>query len=122
MQFIKIGEYLAASRIAGPKHNLLQLRLAKSADEKLEVQCLPPQGGCAHGPLDRQALTEAVLEGVAEANKELGTSYAVSGIKYVQNDTKPEIVYGHIALSILRNLHANGSFTEAPPEMLRELE
>ncbi len=118
MHFIKIGEYFAASRITSPKHNLLLLRLAKSVGEKFEVQCLPPKGGCVHDPLDASTLAEAVLEGVAEANRELNTSYAVSIAKYVQNDTKPEVVYGYMTLSILRHLHAGGAFTDAPPDML----
>lgn len=117
MHFIKLGEYLAASMITGPKHNLLQIRLATSATEPLHVKCLPPQGECKHEPLDEKALVAAVQEGVAQANKELGASYAVSGIAYVQNDTKPEIVYGFMTLSILRHLHSNGAFIKAPPNM-----
>ena len=117
MHFIKLGEYLAASRITGAKHNLLQIRLATSATEPLHVKCLPPQGECKHEPLDEQALVAAIQEGIVEANKELGASYAVSEIAYVQNDTKPEIIYGFMALSILRHLHSNSTFIEAPPNM-----
>ena len=118
MHFLKIGDYLAVSRITGPKHNLLLLRLSNLSSKKLDVQCLPPSGGCVHDPLDAEAIAEAVHEGVADANKELNTDYAVSGIKYVQNDTKPEIVYGYMTLSLLRHLHAGGTFAEAPPNKL----
>ena len=117
MHFIKLGDYFAASMITGPKHNLLKIRLAASATELLQVHCLPPQGQCKHEPLDEKAIVAAIQEGVAEANKELGANYAVSEIAYVQNDTKPEVVYGFMALSILRHLHSNGAFIEPPPNM-----
>lgn len=51
MHFVRLGEYLAASRITGPRHNLLQLRLEVGEQHEPICECLPPQGACNHEPL-----------------------------------------------------------------------
>ena len=101
MQFHRIGEYLATSRITGPRHNLLQLRLASGSAAAIECEKLPPVGSCVHEPLDEQALIANVLQGVAEANAELGTVYSVTHIRYVANDTKPENAYAYMAYKLV---------------------
>jgi hypothetical protein len=116
MQFIRIGEYLAVSRITGPRHNLLQLRLA-SERQATAVECekLPPVGSCVHAPLDEQTLIAKVLEGVALANAELGTAYSVTHIRYVANDTKPESAYAYMALKLIERLARGGEFPAYTP-------
>lgn len=44
MHFVRLGEYLAVSRITGPRHNLLQLRLEVGEQHEPICECLPPQG------------------------------------------------------------------------------
>lgn len=111
MHFGRSGEYLTVSRITGPKHNLLEVRVdGVLRDERPICECLPPRGACSHEPLNEADVIDAVLEGVAEANRRLGTSYAVTHMRYVQGDTKPEEVYGYMALKVLERLHSGGAF------------
>lgn len=57
-------------------------------------------------------MVAAVLEGVAMANKELGTDYAVTHIRYVENDTPPEVVYALLARSIIQRIESQGEEVE----------
>ncbi len=111
MHFTQLGEFLAASRITGPKHNLLAIRLGGSGDP-LVCDRVPAMGGCKHTPLDEDQLIKNVLDGVAEANQQLGTTYAVSHIRYVENDTPPEVVYAFMAMRIVERLHNGGEFAQ----------
>jgi hypothetical protein len=110
MHYVRLGEFLSVSRITGPAHNLLQLKLLPSPAGELVCEQLARQGGCRHPPLDEESLIEFVLEGVELANRRLGTSYAVSHIRYVRDDTPPEAIYGFLATSLLEHLHRGGSF------------
>jgi len=112
MHFVRLGEFLAASMITGPKHNLLQIRLSAGVQGELACECLPPQGECRHEPLVEADVIASVLEGLAEANSRLGTAHTITHMRYVQNDTKPEIVYGYLALKILEHMHSGGAFAE----------
>jgi hypothetical protein len=110
MQFVKLGDFFAAVRITGPSHNLLQIRLSSSEQEQIVCERLPATGDCRHAPLDEEEIVRAVQEGVAAANQELGSRYVISHIKYVENDTRPEAVYGVMAKRILQHHHAGGEF------------
>lgn len=110
MQFVKFGEFLAVARITGPTHNLLQIRLSNSPQEPLVCECLPATNACRHAHLDEAAIIKAVIGGIAEANQQLGSTYTISHIRYVENDTKPEAVYGFMAKRILEHLHSGGEF------------
>jgi len=109
MQFVQHGEFLTVARITGVTHNLLQIRLDRNACRPT-CERLPPTGGCKHKPLDEDALVRYVLQGVAEANNELGTDYSVADIRYVENDTPPETAYRFMAISIIKRFHLGGEF------------
>jgi hypothetical protein len=113
MQFIRVGEFLAVSRITGPRHNLLQLRLSNQPQGIPVCECLPPIGQCQHEPLEESELVANVLQGVSDANSRHGTSHSVSHIRYVKNDTKPEVVYAYMALKLIEHLESGGEFTRA---------
>lgn len=112
MHFVRLGEYFAVSRITGPQHNLLQLRLCEDEQGQPSCEQLPPQGECRHEPLIESKIISSVIEGAAEANQRLGTSYAITHIRYIENDTKPEVVYGYMAMKLIEHLHAGGIFHE----------
>ena len=116
MQFVKLGEFLAATHISGITHNLLKIRLTDS-DQEAVVDCerLPANGTCRHKPIDEQALVEFVLSGVKQANEKLGTSYRVTHIQYVENDTPPESKYGYLAARIVEHLHAGEAWAIGRP-------
>jgi hypothetical protein len=110
MHFVRLGEFLAASRITGPTHNLLQIRLGGCSDRPPVCERLSPVGGGKHVPLNEAQVILHVLDGVTEANQQLGTNYAVSHIRYVEDDTPPEAAYGLMALRIVVHLHTGGEF------------
>jgi hypothetical protein len=112
VQFTRIGEFLAASRITGPTHNLLMLKLGRPPQGRPVCEAVLSQGGCVHEPLDEAALIASVLEGVAEANVRFGSKHSVTHIKYVANDTKPEAIYGFLALEIIKRLETGGDFQQ----------
>jgi hypothetical protein len=116
MQFARIGEYLAVSRITGPRHNLLQVRLATESQLAPVIECLPPQGGCTHEPMNEAEIVARVLEGVTEANAKLGCGYSVTHIRYVENDTKPEVVYAYMAFKLVEHLASGGEFVQRPSQ------
>jgi hypothetical protein len=111
MQFLKLGEFLAATHISGVTHNLLKIRLTEcDQGATVSCECLPANGGCQHEPIDEQALIEFVLSGVKQANEKLGTSYRVTHIQYVANDTPPESKYGYMAARIVEHVHVGGAW------------
>ncbi|PHV09950.1 hypothetical protein [Chitinimonas sp. BJB300] len=112
MQFIRNDEFLAASQITGSKHNLLQVRLASGPQQKPFCEKLPAIGQCTHESLDEELLVAKVLDGLSEANKRFGASYSVTHIRYVENDTKPEVVYGYMCLMLIEHLQTGGVFVE----------
>jgi hypothetical protein len=116
MQFFRIGEYLAASMITGPKHNLLQLRIGTGPQGIPACEMLPPVGNCVHKPLNLEAVVERVLEGLIEANSRLGTNHSLTHIRYVENDTGPEVVYGHMCIKLIEHLEAGEVFAQHNPQ------
>lgn len=111
MQFVRLGQILSVSRITGPHHNLLQIQLGSDTQCAPICEALPPNGKCKHEPIDEAEVITCVLNGVRKANMELGTNYAVTYIRYVKNDTKPESVYGFLAEAIIKHLEREGEFT-----------
>ncbi|MEI2431629.1 hypothetical protein RDV84_10615 [Lysobacter yananisis] len=110
MFYSRQGEYLTVSRITGPRHNLLQLRLTQDPNAEPRVERMPAVGTCVHGPLSDQAVLDAVMAGIAHANAELGTAYAIDRARFIDNDCPPEGVYGMLAALVIRRLHSGGEF------------
>lgn len=110
MQFIRFDEYLGVSRITGPRHNLLQIRIGTERQVTPVCERLPPIGTCEHEPLIEQELIAQVIDGVSEANRRLGSNYSVTHLRYVANDTKPEAVYALLALKIIERYAGGEEF------------
>jgi hypothetical protein len=110
MLYSRQGEYLTISRITGPSHNLLQLRLTEVLDAEPQIERMPAMGTCVHGPLSDQAVLDSVKAGIAHANAELGTAYAIDRVRFVDNDCPPEGVYGMLAALVIRRLHSGAEF------------
>lgn len=111
MQFARIGDFFAVTHITGPKHNLLQVRLARGRQiEAPSCEVLPPVDGCTHPALDQELLVQQVLNGVATANARLGTDYVVTHIRRVQNDTGPEVLYAYLAKELVERVDQGGEF------------
>jgi hypothetical protein len=112
MHYARNGEYLAASHVTGPRHNLLQMRLGRGEQQRPMCERLPPIGECRHDPIDEAALISSVLEGVAQANQRNNIDYCVTHIRYVENDTGPLVVFAMLASKIIEHLYAGGTFIE----------
>jgi len=113
MQFVRKDDLLSVARITGSHDNLLQLRLSTSSATSPVVECLPAHRSFNRGTLDLNKVLAAVLEGLAAVNRELGTSYSATHIRYVPNDSPPETVYGFLAASLVHHLASGGTFVEA---------
>jgi hypothetical protein len=101
MQFGRVDGFLFVSRISGPKHNLLQLKVAQEAISDLVCEELPPLAEAVHQKLDCTAISSAVCDGVAAANSSYGTSFHPVHIRYVADDTGPEGVYRALAEALV---------------------
>jgi len=110
MHFGKIDGFISASRITGPRHNLLQMIVAEGATEEPAFEFLPAVGSCTHPSLDSAAIVSAVQEAIGRVNEQLGTSYAPTRIRVPVNDTPPEIAYGVLAAAIVERLHRGEEF------------
>lgn len=105
MHYSRVGHFLSASRITGPKHNLLQLELGSAAGSVPAIERLGPSD---ENSLWEEAVVSAVMEGVAAANLRFARSWTVLRMRYAPADSAPEAVYAHLAYSILANLEAGG--------------
>ena len=101
MQFGRADSFLFVSRISGPKHNLLQVKLSPGPSTGLVCEELPPLGKGAYARLGREVISAAVLEGIAMANAAYGTSLCPIHIRYVADDSGPESVYGVLAEALI---------------------
>jgi hypothetical protein len=103
MQFSIHKDIHRVSRIAGPFHNLLGLGLVSDKAAELVITKLD-----AIGPrkeeLSAEDVQREVLQGVRDANAKFNTSYSVSQIQFVVNDTPPVAVYEFLAYSIVQRL------------------
>lgn len=105
MQYSRVGHFLSASRITGPKHNILQLQLGAAAGGKPAIERLGPSD---KDSLSEEAVLSAVMEGVAAANQRFARNWAVSRMRYAPADSAPETVYAHLAYSIIATWEAGG--------------
>jgi hypothetical protein len=104
MRFGQTDGFLVASLITGPKHALLQLRLAKERLAVVPCDPLPAIGDCRHRELDAGLIVEAVLKGVAEANERIGSQFYPTHVRYVSDDTGPEGIYGVLAAALVEEV------------------
>jgi hypothetical protein len=105
MHFEHNGAMHVATRITGPSHNYLAVTFAAEGESPApRVIELPPQGDCEHRPLDGAKVLAAVLAGVAEGNRELGSSFAVASARYVADDSGPEDVYQYMARALVEEV------------------
>lgn len=113
MQFGRCGDYLSVSRITGPRHNLLQLKLGEGLPLQPVCECLDAKHQKQYEPLCESKIIAAVFDGLAKANQRFGTSYAVAQIRYIDSDSKPETIYSEMTLKLIEHLHTGGNLGQA---------
>lgn len=104
MQFSRDGEWYQVVRITGPSHNLLALRFDELGTsgpvvERLSISNEAPM-------IEADDVQSQVLDGVAEANTELGTNYQVAAIRFVTTDTPSSDIYRSLAKVIVEQAKA----------------
>jgi len=92
----------SAQHVTGPTHNLLRLKLERGASREFGVVVLPPVGTFrAHAGLTAKDVVVPIRDGVARANSELGTDFAVLEAQIVEDDSPQPAVYEYIARKIV---------------------
>ena len=111
MQFSRDGDWYQVIRITGPSHNLLALKLGEPGSpvpivERLSVSNEAPT-------IDADDVQRQVLEGVREANAQLGADYQVASIRFVTTDTPSPSIYRSLAKIIVEQVAQEGTFAAA---------
>jgi hypothetical protein len=120
MQFTRLGNFAVVTRVTGPTHHYLGLRLSQGVDQGVpEVEELASSSpNDTIGPMPDQAqVVEEVLVGLDNANGRLGTDYKVKAIRYRSSDPVIKGVYTLLTESLVdhidqSNREADG---DAPP-------
>ncbi len=110
MTFSIVDGRFQVSRITGPTHNLLGLRLSKQPAFGVMIVKLPPVHPGRHNPIDEAQLQIAVMAGVEAANRECGTEWHVAEIAYVEDDTPAFSQYQICANAVVKRLASGESF------------
>jgi hypothetical protein len=107
VKFHSDGITYKAVRITGPAHNLLGMEFASSdaVDDAVLVEPVHLK------PMEPARLTAGevqkwALEGLRQANEELGADFRVRRIMFVASDSPPAEVYCELAKRIALRLHA----------------
>ncbi len=103
MRVTRRGDFYLATRITGPRHNLLALRFAAEG-ELVARPLVTDRSPTGDGELDESTLVVAALAGVAAGNLELRTDYVVAALEYRRDDTRPESIYTDLAIEIVRRI------------------
>lgn len=111
MQFSRDGEWYQVIRITGPSHNLLALKLGEPGASELIQDRLSVSNEAP--TIDGDDVQAQVLEGVAEANAQLGTSYEVAAVRFVTTDTPSASIYRSLAKVIVEQVAQEGTFAAA---------
>jgi hypothetical protein len=102
MQFHSDGLIFKVVRITGPTHNFLGLAF-ENESRGIELLTLNSSEVVR---LHVDDVQKAVMEGVEQANNELGTNYRPSRIQFVVSDSPPAEIYRMLAYRIVHRLHS----------------
>jgi len=102
MQFSRDGDWYQVIRITGPSHNLLAIQLGEPGAAEVVVERLSVSNEAPE--IEADDVQRQVLDGVKEANAQLGTRYHVAAIRFVTTDTPSPGVYRSLAKTIVEQL------------------
>ena len=107
--FWKDDKYFFVTYITGPSHVLVGLAITTGDDVGDVVMVRRPAAGHC-GPVDEEEVRRAVLAGVEEANRGLGTRWRATEIVYAQDDSPRYSLYRHCAKLLIEQLDAGWKF------------
>lgn len=109
MQYFYDGKFYKIVKISGPQHNMLALAFGES-NLDIEVTDLEESSDKTLVSISQSDVKNQVLFAVEEANKELGTNYAVIKIQFVSSDSPSKSIYVELTKQILKRLKSDGAF------------
>ncbi len=109
MQFSRDGDWYQVIRITGPSHNLLGLKFGEPDSPQPVVERLSVSNEAS--VIEADDVKRQVLEGLSEANAQLGTEYQVAAIRFVTTDTPSSNIYSSLARILVEQLAQEATFT-----------
>lgn len=107
MQFTKLGDLQAVTRVTGPHHHFLGLQFSPCPTTALPVlERVSRDGAKAERETfdSGNILCRDVVDGVSEANNRLGTHYNVSKIRYCADDILIPGSYRQLAEALVEHV------------------
>src|SRR5688572_30327158 len=105
--FWKDNTHFFISYITGPSHVLVGLAVTKGADAGDVVMVRRSSSGrCGCGAVDETEVRQAVLGGIEDANRKLGTRWRASEIVYVEDDSPRYSLYRQCAKVLIERVNA----------------
>src|SRR4029079_9208344 len=104
MQIIRNGNTYRATKISGPRHNLLGLEVKKgdSSDEIVIIDLNRENNG--KNLFFHEIVKEQVLTAIAKVNKEYLTNYVPLKIEFLSSDTATATIYKELTIEIIKNI------------------
>jgi hypothetical protein len=104
MQFYSDGQTFKVAYITGPTHNFLGLAFQSEFNDSVSIESLTVNSG-EPVRLSIDDVQKAVMEGIDEANNDLGVNYCPSRIQFVASDSPPAGIYRMLAKRIIYRLY-----------------
>lgn len=111
-QYLKSKNTFIISYITGPEHIALGLDICHGEIKDFVINKKPASGACKHPRLDELKIKESVKRGLAKANEEFATDYAISAVDYIENDSPNYTLYEHCAYLIVKAIEGKTDFME----------
>ena len=115
MRFHRVGDYEVVTRITGPDHHFLGLRLTSTPGPPalmVEAIEMAPDAPYPLKIVESDRIIEEVNRGLDRANARLGTDFHLSGIRYCSSDRFVEGIYAEMAETLVE--HVAWSDRESP--------
>ena len=108
VQFILDGGVYKVSRITGPTHNFLGIRLGDGGNP-VEVVALPVKQGEPQR-VEKDDVLKQVLAGLRDINSELDKEYQASEVFFLPSDTPSGSVYKFLTVELIKRIEEGGDF------------
>ncbi|MGO4703982.1 hypothetical protein [Dyella sp. 2RAB6] len=104
MQLVKSGDIYKIARITGAQDNLLGVTFADHPGE-IELVALRTQDPSKVSAEPGEVLRQVTI-GLSDVNRELGTSYCLSKVFYLPNESAANSVYELLIVALVKKFEA----------------